>query len=77
MVSTIGPRAVDQQEILAKAAKAVGVKLFLPSDYGVPTDDATSGPFFVKKKFAELLKEIDLPYVRVITGLWPDYCLTP
>ncbi|KAF9654289.1 NAD-P-binding protein [Thelephora ganbajun] len=77
VISTIGSRVVDQQEALANAAKAAGVKLFVPSEYGVDTESATSGPFLAKKKFSEFLKEIDLQYVKIFTGLWTDYCLSP
>jgi len=75
--STINAIVVDQQEALVKAAKASGVKLFVPSEYGVDTEDATSGVFLAKKKFSEILKDIDLPYVKIFTGLWTDYCITP
>ena len=76
MISTIGSRAGDQQEVLGKAAKAAGVKL-VPYDFGVPTEVAINDPSFVKEKFAEFLKGINLPYFRVITGIWSDFCLVP
>ena len=75
--STINASALDQQVALARAAKAAGVKLFVPSEYGINTEDATSGVFLAKKKFSEFLREIDLPYVKIFTGLWTDYCITP
>jgi hypothetical protein len=75
--STINATAVEQQETLAKAAKAAGVKLFVPSEYGIDTEDAASGVFLAKKRFSNLLREIDLPYVKIFTGLWTDYCITP
>ena len=77
MISAISTVAVDQQEALAKAAKAAGVNLFVPSEYGTDSEDATSGPFLAKKRLAEFLKEINLPYVKIFTGLWTDHCLTP
>jgi len=77
VISTLGVGVVDQQDVLARAAKAAGVKLFVPSEYGVTTENATSGPLLIKKKFAESLKEINLPYVKIFTGLWTDYCLAP
>jgi hypothetical protein len=75
--STINAAAVEQEEALGKAAKAAGVKLFVPSEYGVDTEDATSGVFLAKKRFSDLLKEIDLPYVKIFTGLFTDYCISP
>lgn len=75
--STISATVVDQQKILGKAAKAAGVKLFVPSEYGIDTENATDGVFLAKKQLSEYLKEIDLPYVKIFTGLWTDYCITP
>ena len=77
MFSTISATVVDQQKALARAAKAAGVKLFVPSEYGIDTEDATTGVFLAKKSLSEFLKEIDLPYVKIFTGLWIDYCITP
>ena len=75
--STINALVVEQQEVLAKVAKAAGVKLFVPSEYGVDTEEATDGVFLAKKRLSDYLKKIDLPYVKVFTGLWTDYCITP
>lgn len=75
--STINSSVAEQQEALGKAAKAAGVKLFVPSEYGIDTEDATTGVFLAKKKLSDYLKEIDLPYVKIFTGLWTDYCITP
>ena len=75
--STINSIVVDQQKSLARAAKTADVKLFVPSEYGVDTENATSGVFLAKKEFSEFLKEIELPYVKIFTGLWTDYCITP
>lgn len=77
MFSTISSTVVEQQMTIAKAAKAVGVKLFVPSEYGIDTDDAKDGVFLAKKQLSEFLREIDLPYVKIFTGLWTDYCITP
>lgn len=77
MFSTINATVVDQQEALAKAAKTAGAKLFVPSEYGIDTEDAQGGVLLAKKRFSQTLKEIDLPYVKVFTGLWTDYCITP
>ena len=68
---------VDVQEALARAAKAAGVKLFVPSEYGKDAEDIAGGLFLAKRRFTTLLKEIDLPYVKIFTGLWIDYCITP
>ena len=77
VITALGISALSQQDPIGKAAKAAGVKLFVPSEYGNDTEDAVDGPFLAKKKFSELLKEINLPYVKVFTGFWPDYFLVP
>lgn len=76
MLSTVGAGVIDQQATIGKAAKAAGVKLFAPSEYGSETE-ANSGIFQAKKNLIEFLKGIDLPYVKLLTGLWIDYCITP
>jgi len=75
--STVSATAIEQQEALGNAAKAAGVKIFVPTEYGVDTEDASDGVFLAKKRFSEFLKGIDLPYVKIFTGLWTDYCITP
>jgi len=76
--STISAEVVEQQETLGKVAKAAGVKLFVPSEYGIDTEIATPDRVFLaKKRFSEFLKSIDLPYVKIFTGLWTDFCITP
>ena len=75
--STVSAVALDQQKALARAAKAASVKLFVPSEYGMDNEDATTGVFLAKKQFSEFLKEIDLPYVKILTGIWADYFISP
>lgn len=77
MFGTIGSHVLDQQKILGRAAKTAGVKLFVPSEFGIDTESATEGVFLAKKNLSEFLKEIDLPYVKIFNGLFIDYCVTP
>ncbi|KAJ3977044.1 hypothetical protein EV361DRAFT_968395 [Lentinula raphanica] len=79
VVSTVGtPGYKDAQHALADAAKASGsVKLFVPSEFGVPTEGAHANRednlFAVKDEVAEYLRSIGLPYTRVYTGLFMGY----
>ncbi|KAL1695462.1 hypothetical protein GGG16DRAFT_109130 [Schizophyllum commune] len=68
-----------QQIPLADAAKAAGVQLFVPSEFGTvskgfPKEEA---PDFLKEKLnvAEHLEAIGLPYARVYPGIFHDFAL--
>ncbi|KAG6329020.1 hypothetical protein ID866_10070 [Astraeus odoratus] len=52
VISTLAVNGLDAQYPLADAAKAAGVKLFIPSEFGAPTDGATEGIQAQKDKFA-------------------------
>ncbi|KAL1748846.1 hypothetical protein HDZ31DRAFT_29001 [Schizophyllum fasciatum] len=68
-----------QQIPLANAAKAAGVQLFVPSEFGTvtrgfPLDQAPE--FLVGKvRVGEHLESIGLPYLRVYTGAFHDFAL--
>lgn len=62
---------------IAKIAKAQGVKLFVPSEFGIPTDGATEGFFAMKDGVKKALREIDLPYAIIYNGSWPDWLFAP
>ncbi|KAA1474802.1 NAD-P-binding protein [Dentipellis sp. KUC8613] len=72
VISTINLGALDSQFALIDAAKDAGVKLFVPSEFGTPTDDIMNGPRSPKRKAKEQLKKLDLPYVLVYTGAFSD-----
>jgi hypothetical protein len=73
VLSTITTPAVPRQAELIDAAKAVNVKLFIPSEFGDPSDTATQGFWVEKKNIHRKLEEVKLPYVLVFTGIWPDF----
>ncbi|KAJ3987995.1 hypothetical protein F5890DRAFT_1404026 [Lentinula detonsa] len=77
VISTVPPPGyVTAQHALADAAKASGsVKLFVPSEWGVPTEGAKGegNLFSVKDEVAEYLKSIGLPYTRIFTGLFTSF----
>ncbi|KAG1716762.1 hypothetical protein ID866_360 [Astraeus odoratus] len=52
VISTLAVNGLDAQYPLADAAKAAGVKLFVPSEFGAPTGGATEGIQAQKGKFA-------------------------
>jgi hypothetical protein len=76
IVATLGFTGLQLQVPIAKAAKAAGVRLFAPSEFGVPTD-SSSGPFAVKHVIAEEIHALGLPTARVFTGGFSDFIWGP
>jgi len=75
VINTVGPAALQSQHLLAEQAKAAGVKLFVPSEFGNATDRKhPEGVFAVKQSVHHKLKELDLPYALFFTGPHTDYC---
>ncbi|EJD07570.1 NAD-binding protein [Fomitiporia mediterranea MF3/22] len=65
---------VDVQEGLAIGAKAAGVKLFVPSEFGNPTDGVTESIWGQKDALKKKLRdEIKIPYAAFYNGPWMDY----
>jgi uncharacterized protein YbjT (DUF2867 family) len=74
IISTVPLTALDVQPGIAEAAKEAGVKLFVPSEFGVPTEGSTMGLFGAKANVQKQLKAIGIPYVLFYTGTFAD-CL--
>ncbi|KZT19869.1 NAD(P)-binding protein [Neolentinus lepideus HHB14362 ss-1] len=78
VISTLGGGAIDAQQIaLADAAKQAGVSLFVPSEFGNPTEGATEGILGTKNRIHRHLEKIGLPYALFHTGLFTDYVFSP
>ncbi|KAF9223182.1 NAD(P)-binding protein [Gyrodon lividus] len=60
------------QHVLADAAKAAGVKLFVPSEFGTMVQ-SEEGPAGAKLQFAKYLKSIGLPSLRIYNGLFLEF----
>lgn len=72
------PSAIQAQRLLVEQAKAAGVKLFVPSEFGDRTDGANpEGAFGLKQSVQHKLKELDLPYAIFFTGPHPDFIFVP
>jgi len=67
----------DVQHTLAKASAKAGVKLFVPSEFGTPTDldDGKANVFALKAQTADLCKELGLPYLRIFTGGFSEWLI--
>ena len=77
VISTIPGAAIDVQPTVAEAAKDAGVKLFIPSEFGGPTEGETEGYLGAKAKIHDQLKAIGIPYALFYTGGFADYLWTP
>ena len=76
VISTVkgSPEAIQSQKALADAAQAVGIEIFVPSEFG---GVATGRNAALNIKILDYLKEIGLPYVVFYTGAWADLTFGP
>jgi uncharacterized protein YbjT (DUF2867 family) len=72
VISTIAGTALGLQAGIAQAGKEVGVKLFVPSEFGGPTEGETEGLFGAKARVHDELKAIGMPYALFYTGPFAD-----
>ena len=78
VISTVTHTALQVQHVLAEQAKAGGVKLFVPSEFGDATDRQNpEGIFLTKQSVHHKCKELDLPYALFFTGAHPDFVFIP
>jgi len=68
VISTISSLAIGSQVGIAEAAKEAGVKLFIPSEFGGPTEGVTEGLFGAKARVQDQLKSVGIPYALFYTG---------
>ncbi|KAJ6487750.1 hypothetical protein C8R45DRAFT_827451 [Mycena sanguinolenta] len=73
VLSTITTTAAAAQKSLVDGAKLAGVKLFLPSEYGSPTEGHTEGPLGAKSEIAAYLKSVGIPSTRIYSGLFIEF----
>jgi hypothetical protein len=72
-----GPAILTQKKIISPA-KTAGVKLFVPSEYGVSRtkEDGAGIPLLEDKyKIEEELIRSGLPYVKLNSGVFAEYFL--
>ncbi|RDB23189.1 hypothetical protein Hypma_009613 [Hypsizygus marmoreus] len=72
VISTLGPAGWAAQNTAAEAAKAAGVKLFVPSEFGVPTEGTTAGFMAAKDKSAKYIQSLGLPTARFYNGFFTE-----
>jgi uncharacterized protein YbjT (DUF2867 family) len=69
-VSAVSPYHLDVQPPVVRAAKAAGVQIFVPAEYGVKV---TEGPNAYKKVVQDLLAELQLPAAIFYTGIFAEF----
>ncbi|KAJ6467447.1 hypothetical protein C8R45DRAFT_1171931 [Mycena sanguinolenta] len=75
VLSTVPTSAAATQKPLVDAAKLAKVKLFAPSEYGMPSDGYSEGVQGEKNKLVEYLKTVGIPSTRFYTGMFLDTIL--
>ncbi|KAI0343511.1 NAD-P-binding protein [Trametopsis cervina] len=76
VLSTVGAEALALQSKLAQAAVKTGVKLFVPSEFGNPTESDIPGPLGLKYQFRQELRKLGLPYTAIYTGLFTNFIVS-
>jgi uncharacterized protein YbjT (DUF2867 family) len=77
VISTITMTALGVQAGIAEAAKEVGVKLFVPSEFGQVSEGSTEGLTGAKAGVQSQLKALALPYALFYTGSFSDFIWAP
>ncbi|KIJ41707.1 hypothetical protein M422DRAFT_255325 [Sphaerobolus stellatus SS14] len=78
VLSALRDEGLEEVQLnLVRAAKAAGVKLFVPSEYGRSTLGTTEPYLISKANTHALLKALNLPYALFFTGIWPIMILEP
>ena len=72
VVSTIASAALGVQAAIAEAAKEAGVKLFVPSEFGVSLEGSPTF-FDAKTSVRSQLRALGLPYALFYTGPYADW----
>ena len=77
VISAIPGAAIDVQPIIIEAAKEVGVKLFVPSEFGGASTGSKFGHHAMKANIQERLRAIGIPYALFATGPFADFLWVP
>ncbi|KAI0047507.1 NAD-P-binding protein [Auriscalpium vulgare] len=76
IISTLNAAAQPAQVTIAEVAKAAGVKLFIPSEFGNPTVGA-KGLLAGKGDLHQKFRDIGLPTILVFNGPFADWVWVP
>ncbi|KAG6334307.1 hypothetical protein ID866_4786 [Astraeus odoratus] len=73
LISALSYGALQAQTPLAEAAKEAGVKLLVPSEFGMPTEGCKEGALAIKAQFADYANSLGIPIARVYCGLFMEF----
>ncbi|KAI0344660.1 NAD-P-binding protein [Trametopsis cervina] len=73
LISTVATAGLVHQPALAQAAKEAGVKLFVPPEFGMPSDVDVPGVLGAKYRFKQELKKLGLPYTAICSGIFTGF----
>ncbi|KAF8128654.1 hypothetical protein EV363DRAFT_1400428 [Boletus edulis] len=73
VISALAYGALPAQRPIADAAKEAGVKLFVPSEFGMPTEGGKDGHLAIKSEFADYVKSLGIPVLRIYTGVFMEF----
>ncbi|KAF8258519.1 NAD-P-binding protein [Lactarius quietus] len=77
VICALAVSALNLQPGIAEAAKEVGAKLFVPSEFGGPTAGLKEGPLAIKANIQEQLRAIGIPFTFFATGPFADFLWVP
>ncbi|KAH9032463.1 NAD-P-binding protein [Lactarius pseudohatsudake] len=72
VISTVSLIVIDAQVPIAQAAKAAGARVFIPSEFGGPTDRLNDSLLGLKGALHAKLREVGPPLLLVYTGPTAD-----
>ncbi|KAH8993477.1 NAD-P-binding protein [Lactarius akahatsu] len=72
VISTVSLTVIDAQVPVAQAAKAAGAHVFIPSEFGGPTDHLNDSLLGLKGALHAKLREVGPPLLLVYTGPTAD-----
>ncbi|EPQ51668.1 NAD P-binding protein [Gloeophyllum trabeum ATCC 11539] len=73
VLSVVGSAGHGAEAALADAAKAAGVKLFVPSEYGSYSKGAKGGFYTHHADMHKKLEDMQLPHTLIYNGQWSDF----
>ena len=72
VISTVTVVAIASQVHIAQAAKAAGAQVFIPSEFGGPTEHLNDKQLGLKSALHAKLREVGPPLLLVYTGAFSD-----
>ncbi|KAG2783173.1 hypothetical protein PC112_g24777, partial [Phytophthora cactorum] len=69
VVSSINSQHHAAQFVIARAAKAASIQLFVPTEFGFRDEDGANN---TKQKVRDLLTQLELPFALFHSGLWTE-----